>query len=149
MAVTSYYDREGEKISLAAWKEKQADESYRQLKAYDNGTVRVTLEWTGRVKDAANSFQDMWPLFVLNVGNYGSDGVLRADPIEDGKTFGDEATALKTYTEFLTRWTESHVVENGTTGEMELVEEGNTLVPEAPPDPNRPTTMIDDDIGAW
>lgn len=149
MAVTTYYDREGEKISLAAWKAKQADESYRQLKAYDNGTVRVTLDWTGRVRDAANSFQDTWPMFVLTVANYGSDGVLRADPIEDGKTFPDEATALKAYTAFLTRWTESHVETNGVTGEDELVEEGNTLVPEAPPDPNRPTTAVDDDIGAW
>jgi len=148
MAVT-YYDREGERISLTAWRERLKDVSYSTLKQYDNGTVRITLDWVGRVRDAANSFRETWPLFVLHVNNYGSDGVLRADPIEDGRTFPDEEAALKAYTEFLTRWTESHVVENGITGEMELVEEGNTLVPDAPPDPNRPTTTVEDDVGAW
>jgi hypothetical protein len=146
---TTYYDREGERISLAAWKAKRADESYTRLKVYDNATVRVELEWVGVVRDASNSWADTWSLFKLSVSNYGSDGVLRADPIENGKTFFAEADALEAYNTFLERWTESHMVENGTTGEMELVEEGNTLVPEAPPDPNRPSTIVEDDVGAW
>jgi hypothetical protein len=99
--------------------------------------------------DAVNGFSDCWPLLLVNVGNYDADDVLRADPLEDNKTFSNEAAALKHYTEFLTRWTESHTVKNETTGEEELVEEGNTLVPDAPEDPNRPTTESDDSFGAW
>lgn len=149
MAAITYHDREGSKISQAEWKTKRQDSDYSQLKAFDDGRVRVHLEWVGRVRDAMNSYSDSWPIFLLHVGNYDASGVLRADPIEDNKTFGDEASALKHYTEFLTRWTESHTVKNETTGEEELVEEGNTLAPPVPDDPNLPTTETDDSFGAW
>lgn len=152
MAVTSYYDRQGEKISLKAWREKLADASYAAVKAFDDGRVRVTLDWVGRVRDAENSFQDTWPVFVMNVGNYGSDGVLRSDPIENGKTYPDETAALNAYTAFIAKWTESQMEVDLETGEEQLVEVGNTLAPvepPKPPDPNRPTTETDDEVGAW
>jgi hypothetical protein len=149
MAKIGYFDREGDAVSPQLWKEKQADKAYKHLKAFDNGSVLVTLDWNGKVNDPANSWRDSWAVFVLNVINYDSQGVGRPDPIMDGKTFPYEEDAVKAYEDFLVSWTESHRVTNGVTGEDELVEEGNRLVPDAPPDPNRPATAVDDDVGAW
>jgi hypothetical protein len=152
MPKISFYDRDGEKISLAAWKEKQADESYTTLKQFDNGKVRVILEWNGRVPNADSSFSDTWPLFILTVGNYASDGRLRTDPVDDGKTFSNEKDALDFYTAFIAKWTESELEVDLETGEEVLHEVGNTLAPvepPKPPDPNRPTTDTDDEVGAW
>jgi hypothetical protein len=151
MAKIGYYDREGDAISHALWKEKRADAAYTMLKEFDNGSVRVTLEWTGKVTDPTNSWRDTWALFTLGVLNYDSTGTPREDPLMHGKTFSEEEDAVKAYSKFLTDWTESHMETNGVTGEEELVEEGNVLAPAIPDDPNRPTTELDDDdgVGAW
>ncbi|MFT4064327.1 hypothetical protein [Paraburkholderia sp.] len=149
MAKVGYFNKEGDAIPLSQWRELQADRSYSVLKEYDNGSVNVTLRWHGRVPDPTNSWRESWPMFVLNVSNYDSAGVARPDPVADNKTFYEQDDALRYYTNFIAKWTESRMEKNEMTGEMELIEEGNILVPEAPPDPNRPATEVDDDIGAW
>ena len=76
----------------------------------------------------------------------GGDGSLAADPVDDGRTFHDEESALNWYEEFLTTWTESTIDEDG-----ELVEVDNHLAPPPPPDPDAPTSTLKDapeDFGA-
>jgi hypothetical protein len=147
-----YFDRDGNSIPLAQWKTYRQDESYALVKQFDNGKVRVILEWMGRVPNPHASFPDTWPLFMLMVHNYASDGTLRADPVDDGKTFCNERAAVDFYTTFIAKWTESELEVDLETGEEVLVEVGNTLKPvepPKPPDPNKPTTDTDDEVGAW
>lgn len=149
MARTQYRDREGRAITEAQWKKLQADPAYTTVKEYDNGVVRVTLRWNGRIAGpAASTFPDYWPVFVLLVKNYRPDGTLVNDPVDNDKTYPDEQAAIKGYQEFLLKWTESEVDDAG-----EFLEEGNILTPPPPPDPNKPTTVPDDDalggVGAW
>ena len=149
MAKIRYIDREGKAISQADWKVKSADPLYYQVREYDNGVVRVTLKWNGRVSGpVASSYPDYWPIFVILVKNYKADGTLVNDPVDNDQYFANEAAAVKGYEEFLLKWTESDVDDAG-----EFMEEGNVLTPPPPPDPNKPASEVDDSqtggVGAW
>lgn len=149
MAKTRYIDREGNAITEADWKKKQADAAYAVVKEYDNGVVRVTLKWNGRIAGPdATSYPDYWPVFVLLVKNYKADGTLVNDPADNDQKFPNEEAAIKAYEAFLTKWTESQIGESG-----EFQEEGNVLTPPPPPDPNKPQTEVDipelGGVGAW
>lgn len=144
-----FVDRAGKLITEQSWKKKQADPSYTTVREYDNGVVRVTLKWNGRVPGNEAGFRQYWPVFILLVQNYSSAGTLVNDPADGDKKFGSEEEGIKAYEAFLTKWTECQVDEE--TGAF--TEEGNILVPPPPPDPNKPTTAADDDVlggvGAW
>lgn len=145
MARVGYFDRAGLPITQAFWKEKQADPSYTTVRQYDNAVVKVTLKWNGRVTNT-DTFQDYWPMFILLVQNYTSDGSLANDPVAGDKTFGSEEAALKGYEDFLVDWTGS---ERDTEGAF--VEADNLLTPPPPPDPNQPASVSEElgDEGAW
>src|SRR3569833_2444458 len=86
MARTQYRDREGKAISEAQWKKLQADTAYKTVKEYDNGVVRVTLQWNGRIEGAAAStYAEYWPVFILLVKKYKQDGTLVNDPGGGGR----------------------------------------------------------------
>lgn len=144
-----YVDREGKHISSEEWKLKSGDIAYTTVKEYDNGVVRVTLKWNGRVSGpSAQSFADCWPIFVILVKNYKADGTLVNDPVDNDQYFPNEADAVKAYESFLLKWTESEVDDAG-----EFMEEGNVLTPPPPPDPNKPQCEVDEPalggVGAW
>jgi hypothetical protein len=147
MAV-AYFTRGGARIDKNEWARNRADPSYCEVRAYDNGAVRVTLEWLGKITDYGNVYPMFHKLFKLHVANYTTDGRLVPDPVEQSRTFATEAEAVKFYEEFLTKWTESGVDEFG-----DFQEADNSLTPPPPPDPNRPSIEPDEPelggVGAW
>ena len=142
-----YIDRTGRRIDHGEWLKRLSDESYCTVKEFDNGQVNVRLRWVGKLNRLqAQSFRDTWPVFAARVMNYKEDGSLAADPVDDGRTFHDEESALDWYEEFLTTWTESFINEDG-----KLAEVDNHLAPPPPPDPDAPTSTLKDapeDFGA-
>lgn len=142
----THYDRNGEKISAHQWCELMDDSAYRNIREFDNGSVRVMLVWSGKVTPKEHSsFRDTWPLFALYVANYDANGKLVIDPVMNGKTFAFEADAIDGYEKFLCQWTKCITNDDG-----EFVEVGNDLAPPPPPNPDAPTSVLKDtpDFGA-
>lgn len=146
-----YYDREGFKISRERWSEFGNDDDYCTVRAFDNGAVKVTLVWLGRVDTLKDQWDFMYPIFRLNVANYNSNGELVADPVDDGKTFRLEREGIEAYEAFVAKWTESYLDDDG-----ELVEVDNDIAPPPPPNPDAPASDVAsvkgveiDDVGAW
>lgn len=147
-----FFSREGIAISLEEWTARQRDAEYVLVRQYDNGRVRVSLIWEGKVANPQNTLPDYYPVLRLQVGNYDKHDALRPDPVEDGKTFPNETAGVQAYEAFLERWTASHRVEDGQTGESAFVEMDNALAPPPPPDKDAPATVVPDDddgVGAW
>ena len=146
--MAAYFDRDGNKISPDAWKGLRTDDSYRIIRNYDNGKVRVRLVWTGVVLNPS-VFRDCYEVFHLFVDNYDETGTPRSDPVENGRTFAYEKDGIKAYEDFLERWTNSHRDDDG------FVEEDNILTPPPPPNPDAPTSDVasvstgEDDVGVW
>jgi len=144
-----YYDRTGRPMSLAEWKLKSEDEDYRLIRNFDNGVVKARLVWLGKLSSIEkSSFRDTWPLFSINVWNYGSDGQLRVDPNMSGQTFAHEQNAIDCYEDFLLTWTDCDRDDDG-----KFFEVDNIYTPPPPPDPNKPADVkiegLTDDFGAW
>jgi len=142
-----YIDRAGKTITAKEWKEKRDDPLYSTVKEYDNGVVKVTLKWSGRVANPQNTYAEFWPVFILLVKNYRSDGSCVDDPVDGDRTYPTEAAGDIAYQTFLLKWTECETSEHTD----EFVEFGNSLAPEPPPDPNKPATQSEElgDTGAW
>lgn len=142
---TVYAARNGDVLTKEQWKEKRADERYAIVRRYDNGAVRVDLEWVGKITDFGQVLPEYYKMFRLNVQNYDSGGVLRPDPVEQDRWFGMEERAIREYETFLMRWTESGIDRFG-----EFAEVGNTL---ALPNPDAPDAEPDapelGGVGAW
>lgn len=140
-----YLDREGVAISQDDWRVKSKDPAYTTVEQYDNGVVQITLKWVGRVVNPQDLFPGFYPVYVLLVKNYRSDGSLANDPVDNDKTFQTEAAAVEEYRRFLLEWTQCTTDEEGA-----FVEADNTLTPPKPPDPNLPSSATDElDGGAW
>jgi hypothetical protein len=144
----AYINRDGTQITKAAWSELQADPAYRTVRLYDNGVVHVEVEWVGQVADFGAVWPDYYKVFKLSVHNYTQGSKLVPDPIEAEKYFNKQADAIKSYEQFLTKWTNSSANEVGIFQEAD-----NTLAPPKPEDPNRPESAIMDgdfaEVGAW
>lgn len=142
-----YLDRNGNKISADEFIERAADPEYAQVRAFDNGRVRVFLNWTGKIANPDQTFEGYRKLFTLEVWNYSESGNLTRDPAYP-QTFPDQDSAVTAYEAFIERWTASERDREG-----KLVEVGNSLVPPPPPNPDMPLSEpIDDDengVGAW
>lgn len=152
MARFAYFDKDRVPITAQKWLELQKDESYVTRYIFDNAKVRVSIEWIGRMdaRDQVGLLPEFWPMFKVRVLNY-VDGSLIADPVEDGVTYGSESAARERVESFLTKWTECvYVVKSD--GSYRFVEEGNTLAPPEPPNPDKPQSdvaILDDGVGAW
>ncbi len=143
-----YIDREGNAITQKDWKDKQATPSYATVQEYDNGVVRLTLKWIGKVDRPHDTYPEYWKLYVLLVKNYRPDGTLVNDPVDNDQYFPNEEKAVAAYQSFLLKWTACQADEAG-----EFMEADNTLTPPPPPDPNRPSTEAEEPelggVGAW
>jgi hypothetical protein len=147
----AYFGRDGRLCQRNEWARLRDDPSYRIVRQYDNGSIRIQVEWLGEVTDPQNLFPDMYRLFRINVWNYDAYNVLRPDPVRDGDTYPTEKTAIKAYEEFLLDWTNCSVTEDG-----DFIEEDNSLAPPPPLNPDAPTSEVtaikgitDDGVGAW
>jgi hypothetical protein len=145
-----YLNREGVRIDHETWLKHLGDDSYRTVRQFDNGVVKVTLFWVGKLNAVQRqSFRDTWPVFEMRVLNYKADGNLAADPVADGQSFPDEESAIKGYEEFLLQWTDCDRKDDGS-----FVEVDNHLAPPPPPDPDAPTSSsegvkgLPEDLGA-
>lgn len=154
--VTKYFDRDGKVITRGVWEEKVKEPSYFTVRQFDNGRVRIRILWKGIVPDADNQFRSSYPLFALELENYNDEGRLILDP-SNGRLFPDEKKAVAFYNDFVLKWTESLMDEEGNVEEV-----GNTLAipePPKPPDPNIPSSAVTEEInlgveldmsgGAW
>lgn len=154
MSKTKYFGRDDRQIQRVEWQTLREDDKYCIVRQYDNESIAVSIEWLGAVEDADGIFRDCYKLFGMRAWNYNSVGKPTKDPVEDGRTFPDEATAIAAYEKFIERWTESQRSEEGV-----FIEEGNNLTPPPPPEPPNPDApssdvsaikgMVDDGIGAW
>ena len=156
-----YFDKAVAPISKESWQELQKDDSYRICRQFENGAIRLTVEWIGAVNDTS-VFHEYWPMFQLRVfnctqrlmteqGETKTVTVWVADPVEDLKLFGTEHLALTAYRKFLERWTDSEYAVDRN-GRQEFVEVGNLLAPPPPPNPDAPVSeveILDDGVGAW
>ena len=149
--MANYYDREFHRIPFDKWKALRRDSEYCTVRLYDNGSVKVFAKWLGMVENPNSTFPEYYPIFRLNVENYGSNGLLRYDPVEHGKMFKTENLVVAAYERFVERWTESYSDENGN-----FVEADNLLTPPPPPNPDAPDSDFSsvkginiDDVGAW
>lgn len=142
---TKYYGRDGRACHHNEWARLRNDPSYRVVRQFDNGSVHVELEWLGDVPDADNQFRGSYRLFKIKLSNYNDVGVAVEDPMS-GKFFPNESKALTFYDDFILKWTESVMDEDGNVEEV-----GNTLAPiepPKPPDPNKPLSTVDSiDVG--
>lgn len=151
---TKYFGRDGRQCQKVEWRRLRDDDAYRIVREYDNEEISISIEWLGAVENAESLFPDCYKLFGLHVCNYNSVGNPTKDPVENGRTFPDEAAAIAAYEKFIERWTESQRNEDGV-----LVEEGNNLAPPPPPIPPNPDApssdvsgikgIVDDGVGAW
>ena len=148
MAKVRYVARDGKTINKEEYQKLKADPAYTTLRQYDNGAVRVKLNWIGRVVDPHLQFFDTFKVFELEVKNYTSDGTLADDPLDGGKTFSREDMALKAYEAFLTKWTDCLVDVDG-----DFIETGNKMEAPKSNDPNTPESVPDapelGGVGAW
>lgn len=150
---TTYYGRDLRQCQKTEWLRLRQDDSYRIVRQFQNGVVKMSLEWLGEVKDASNSFPVYWPMFKMHAYNINEYGRHVADPIWHDKTFGFEHDAIAAYEKFLATWTECELSSGVFT------EVGNELTPPPPPpppDPDEPTSsagklkgVVDDGVGAW
>ena len=130
-----YFNRQGSRITREEW-DKLMSGPDRTLRMFDNGKVRVMLQFDGAISPlAASSFRDTWPLFRMSVQNYDAKGFLRPDPI-DGMTFPNEVSAIDGYQDFLQAWADC-CDDNGM-----FVEKDNLLAPPPPPDPDEPQSVL-------
>lgn len=146
MSKPKYIGRDGSPLTRVDWQAKRADPTYCTVRQYDNGVVQVTLKWSGVITQA--TLEEYWPVYILLVKNYLSDGSTVNDPVDGDKTFPNELTGLAAYEEFLTRWTDCTTTQDDE-GNVVFVEADNALTPEPPPNPDRPTTVWESGVGAW
>lgn len=151
---TIYFDKTGAPMDKSAWEEKRADDEYRTIRAFDNGTIRVMIFWEGVDKMTADKYRDMWELFRADVFNYDHNNKMKADPVEHNRTFATEEEAIDWYEDFISGWTTSSVQSKrnakGTWVE-EFVEVGNTMAPPTSEELATPATEYTDENGggAW
>ncbi len=152
---TKYFDRDGKVITRAKWESLIVEPSYWTVRQFDNGRVLIRIVWKGIVPDADNQFRSSYELFKLELFNYSDAGAAIIDP-NNGRSFPTEKKALEFYNDFILKWTESSLDEEGNIEEV-----GNTLKPiepPKPPDPNKPTSAVEEleldanldmSAGAW
>lgn len=156
---TAYFDRNGDKVSLADWKALQAQPGYITVRKFDNEKLRIELFWVGFVKNSQNYMPDYRPLFKMECWNRvmsydGGPLGWAEDPMLHCKTYATEAAGIKAYQDFLATWTDSGYGVNKQTGNKEFHEAGNIHTPPPPPDPDAPSISSlgakdCDDVGAW
>lgn len=120
-------DRAGTRIMQARHAELQADPNYVTVRQFDNGSIRLVLEWDGIIANYGQVFPSLYKVFYLKAHNYGSDGTMLPDPNEHNSAFATEAKAIEHYEALLLKHTES---ERGADGK--IIEVGNALPPIEP-----------------
>lgn len=151
MSKTRYYDREGAPIDLARWKELQADVTYCEMQVYDNGELKLILRWLGKVVSPDMMDSEYWPLYCIDVLNRDRDGKW-AHSLDSQETYGQLEEAKADYQEFLLKWTDSKMEDDGKGGTAFVVADDNLF--ELPPEPDRntPESAIqigDDGVDVW
>lgn len=150
MSKTRFYDRDGAPIEKDQWAELRKDPGYVDMKVYDNGKVKVTIKWLGKVVSPDNMDAEYWPLYELEIQNRAGD-VWANDP-NSGETFGRFEYALTDYQDFLLNWTDSAMEDLGK-GEVFVEADDNLAALPAAPDRNTPESVVaigDDGVeGAW
>ena len=151
-----YVNRDGVRIALEDWKKLHDDKDYWQIRLYDNGVIRMSVEYSGLVDRITDTWPDMWKVVRLNVENYRDNGELAKDPVMHGKWFPNQTAAIAEYEQFLERWTASHKNEDGIFVEQDSIYEPPPPPP-PPPSPDAPKSIMsnikglgdDDSVGAW
>jgi hypothetical protein len=94
-------DRDGNQIDEETWLDLYDDDSYRRVRLFDNGDVRVQLNWLGTLSRAERRrLRETWPVYLMTVKRLTKDGVVDYSLPEH--TFPDEESAIQGYEEYLT-----------------------------------------------
>lgn len=126
---TQYFDKDVNEISVNQYKDLLADDTYRIIHAFENEKVRLVITWQGAIKDADQLFRATYPLFKAE--QYDKVGDKWVESFESGTTFANLNKAESYYEDFVMRWTDSYIDEEG-----EIHEVGNVLAPPEPPKPD-------------
>jgi hypothetical protein len=156
----AYINRQGGKISRAAWLAHRKDRDYVVIKEFENDRIFALIEWLGVGKNAENVPQAHWKLYRLNVENIVTtdgegrplDAPRRSPDVMMTREFRTEKEALEAYEDLLVRfggceWLPSSSGEGG----RQFVERDNVLLPPPPdvPDTRGMDEEIQDIAGSW
>lgn len=129
------------RLQMIEWVKAQKDHSQLFLREYDNGIIYVTVQWVGKVMNYGDVYPEFYKVMRLNVSNYTSEGILAPDPTMASVWFPNEKLAIEAYEKFVMEWSASNRDSTG-----KFIEEDNALTPPPPPNPDAPTTEVNDAI---
>jgi hypothetical protein len=129
------------RLSLMGWKEAQNDHNQRFLRQYDNGIINVEVQWVGKVMNYGDVYPEFYKVVRLDVLNYTVEGSKAPDPVMSDQWYPNEKLAIKAYEDFIMQWSASNRDSTG-----KFIEEDNALTPPPPPNPDAPTTEVNDAI---
>ncbi|MCG5512802.1 hypothetical protein [Ectothiorhodospira shaposhnikovii] len=153
-----YYTKDRARITKEIWLKLRFDKKYSTIKEFENEKIRVVAEWYGAIDDNQSVTIGFGaPLFrvvVMNATDIGA-GIQWVEDHSLSKGFEIEKEAIAHYESVVAKWTESYLEEveldNGNVVEV-LVEIGNKVAPEVPPDPrsvNVEAYSGNDAAGSW
>lgn len=123
-----YFDKDVKEITENLYKDLVADDSYRTVHAFQNEKVKLIIEWVGAIEGADQLFRTTYPLFVAKQFDFLPDKDEWIESFESNRTFPNMKKVSQYYEDFVMRWTESYIDEEG-----EIHEVGNVLAPPPPP----------------
>ena len=146
MSAYRWIDRHGYSISQARHAELQQDESYVNVRQFENGQLRLTITWIGQI--AKGCFPGLEVNFKATVFNFTPSRHWVPDPVTQGRTFSKEEEAIMFYEHFLLQWAGARYEPGGM-----FLAVGNRLGPKPPLDADCPVTPVDAGevgaCGAW
>ena len=153
----TFLSPEGIVISRDAWKEqmKENPKAY-IMREFDDGRIYACLRIADKIRNAQDIPKEYWKVFEIQVENILTEDYegnplpkpKRVIDVDATRGYYNREDAIKAYDDFLEDYTKSFRDESGA-----LVEEGNTLAPVIPPDPDAPTHVEDPEVeeaaGSW
>jgi hypothetical protein len=159
MNKAAFVSREGHRLQRVEWQRLRANPEYRIIKAFENDTIGVTVEWLGVAQNPVNVPREHWKLYALHVENIvrtDAEGKLLPVPRRTvdpslSNTFRTEQEAIDAYEDALVRFggCEWLPAPAGATGPL-FVEHGNKLqVGESKIDVRGMDPDVADLAGSW
>lgn len=146
MAV-KYFDKNCKEISEEQWRKLKLDRSYCKVGEYADSEFHIFVGWNGRIENAENLFRTSYPLFDSFIMQYDDDSESWKEAPDSGQTFAKESKAREYYEDFLMKYADVELDEEGN-----LLEVNNILANETSPsaEPERePQSAEDKPIGTY
>ena len=153
----TFLSPEGIVISRDAWKEQMATNPKAYvIREFDDGRIYACLKVADKIPNVRDIPKEYWKVFEIVVENilttdYEGNPLpepKRVPDVDASRGYCNREDATKAYEDFLEDYTKSFRDDSGA-----LIEEGNSLTPPVPPDPDAPTHVenpeIEEAAGSW